>query len=54
MHTSVSGWLVSMLANMLNIDPNQGSYKYYQESKDAEENRIERISVFVFSFFKAT
>lgn len=33
-----------MLASTLNIDPNQGSYKYYQENRVLEENRIERIN----------
>lgn len=34
---------VSVLANMLNIDPNQDSYKYYQESRDSgEQDREEK------------
>lgn len=31
---------VSVLTYMLNMDPNQGSYKY-QEGRVSEENRIE-------------
>lgn len=39
---------VSVLANMLNIDPNQDNYKHYQERMDSGENRIEKRSDFIF------
>lgn len=38
---------VSVLANVLNINPNQDNYTYYQESRDSGENRIERRSDFI-------